>query len=146
MPSPVPSWAMERLRPYPVTAFSAVTLFIWGNRIWLAWTNDQDSVARKLVWSTPITAFVVAAVLALVLLLRGADPTTGRFRRLVQVFAGGTVVYWAIRGPMILLADHPIPFKVVHAVLAIVSVVASVLAWRSLDATMAEPSEPALLV
>lgn len=130
---------MERLRPYPVTTFSAITLFIWGNRIWLAWTNAEDSVARKIVWSTPITAFVIAALISLVLLLRGADATAGRFRQLVQVFAGGTVIYWAIRGPMILLADHPGPFKVVHAVLAIVSVVAAVAAWRSLDPT--EPTD-----
>ena len=34
--------------------FCAVTLFIWGNRIWLAWTNPDDTVAEKLVWSTPI--------------------------------------------------------------------------------------------
>ncbi len=124
---------MERMRPYSVTTFSVITLFIWGNRIWLAWTNAEDSVARKIVWSTPITAFVIAALISLVLLFRGGDATRGRFRQLVQVFAGGTVIYWAIRGPMILLADHPAPFKVVHAVLAIVSVVAAVGAWRSQD-------------
>ena len=62
---------MDRLRPYPVTGFAALTLFIWGNRIWLAWTNPDDSVARKLVWSTPITLFVLAiSLIARTLLLR----------------------------------------------------------------------------
>lgn len=137
---------MERLRPYPVAVFAALTLLIWGNRIWLAWTNDTDTVARKLVWSTPITLFVIGAVAVVVVRLRGTDPSTVGFRRLVRVFAGGTVAYWAIRAPMILLADHEIPFKVVHAVLALVSVVSAVAAWRSVDAADRAPSEPGVLV
>lgn len=137
---------MERLRPYPVAAFAAVTLVIWGNRIWLAWTNHEDTIAEKLVWSTPITLFVIAAVTVAVLLLKGTDTSTLCFRRLVQMFAGGTVVFWAIRAPMILLADHEVPFKVVHAVLAVVSVVAAVAAWRSLDSTVPTRTEPGVLV
>lgn len=125
---------MERLRPHPVAVFSALTLFIWGNRIWLAWTNPDDTVAEKLLWSVPITLFVVAAVVLLVALLRGVDLGASRWRTLVRAFAGGTVLFWAVRGPMILLADHPGPFKVVHAVLAVVSVAAAIAAWRSLDA------------
>ena len=35
---------VERLRPYPVAVFCGVTLLIWTNRIWLAWTNDEDTV------------------------------------------------------------------------------------------------------
>lgn len=124
---------MERLRPRPVAAFAAITLFIWGNRIWLAWTNTEDSVAEKLVWSTSITLFVIASIAVLAILVRGGDPTTTGFRRLVRGLAGGTVVYWAVRAPMIVLAEHPGPFKVIHAVLALVSVVAAVAAWRSLD-------------
>jgi len=124
---------MERLRPYPVAGFAVLTLVIWGNRIWLAWTNDSDSVAEKLVWSTPITLFVLAAVAVLVLLVRGTHPSAPGFARLVRAFAAGTIVFWAVRGPMILLADHEVAFKVVHAVLAMVSVGAAVAAWRSLD-------------
>ncbi|HEX2578022.1 MAG TPA: hypothetical protein VHK88_16865 [Aquihabitans sp.] len=137
---------MERLRPYPVAAFAALTLLIWGNRIWLAWTNDEDTVAEKLVWSTPITLFVLAAVAVVVLLLRGTDRTAPSFRLLVRAFAGGTVVFWAIRAPMILLADHGVAFKVVHAVLAIASVVAAVAAWRSLEWPAAVASRPGVLV
>ncbi|MEO6629150.1 MAG: hypothetical protein ABIP03_11360 [Aquihabitans sp.] len=122
---------MARLRPYPVAAFCAVTLFTWGNRIWLAWTNPDDTMVEKIVWSVPITAFVIAALVLFVVLLRGGDHTGAGFVRLVQVFAAGTVVYWAVRAPMILLADHPGAFKVVHAVLAAVSVVAAAFAWRS---------------
>lgn len=121
----------ERLHPWPVAVFCGITLFIWTNRIWLAWTNDEDTVAEKLVWSTPITLFVIAAAVLGVGLLRGVDRSTPAFVRGVQAFALGTVVYWGVRAPMILLADHEVGFKVVHAVLATVSVVAAVGAWRS---------------
>ncbi len=137
---------MERLRPYPVATFAALTLFIWGNRIWLAWTNDEDTVAEKLVWSTPITAFVLAAVALAVLLARGTDVTVGGPRRLVQAFAAGTTIYWAVRLPLIWLADHPLGFDVVHSVLAIASVTAAALAWRAVRAPASARSEPAALV
>lgn len=144
---------MERLRPYPVSGFAALTLFIWGNRIWLAWTNPDDTVAEKLVWSTPITLFVLAALAVGLLLLRGVDRRSALFVRLVQAFAGGTIAYWAIRAPMILLADHPGPFKVVHAVLAAVSVLSAALALRSVrtspdastSADAATPAPPAVV-
>ena len=134
---------MERLRPYPVSGFAALTLFIWGNRIWLAWTNPDDTVAEKLVWSTPITLFVLAALAVGLLMLRGVDRRSAAFVRLVQAFAGGTIAYWAIRAPMILLADHPGPFKVVHAVLAVVSVASAALAIRSVRAGTGTDAAPA---
>jgi hypothetical protein len=123
---------VDRLRPYPVTAFSAVTLAIWGNRVWLAWTNPDDTVARKLLWSLPITLFVAAAVVLLVAVLRGVDPASRWFERTVQGFAAGTVLFWLVRAPMILLADHDVPFKVVHAVLAVASIAAAAWAWASI--------------
>jgi hypothetical protein len=123
-----------RLEPWPVAAFCAVTLFIWTNRIWLAWTNDEDTVAEKLVWSTPITVFVVVAAVLAVAMLRGADRSGPAFVVAVKAFAAGTTLFWAVRAPMISLADHDVPFKVVHAVLAVASVAAAVLAWRSVSA------------
>ena len=95
------------------------------------------------MWSTPITLFVLAALAVGLLLLRGVDRRSAAFVRLVQAFAGGTIVYWAIRAPMILLADHPGPFKVVHAVLAVASVASAVLALRSVGASAARAPEPA---
>ncbi len=122
---------MERLRPYPVTVLCAVTLAIWVNRIWLAWTNpDDDTVAQKFVWSVPIVAFVAAAVVLLAMLAQGRAGTL-TFVRLVQGFALATIAYWAIRLPMILLADHPAGFKVVHTLLAVALGAASIAALRS---------------
>lgn len=123
--------AMARLRPYPVAAFCAVTLVIWGNRIWLAWANEGDTVARKLLYSVPITAFVVAAVVLAAALVAGVDRSARWFAVLVQAFALGTTIYWAIRLPMILAADHDAGFKVVHTVLAVASVAAAIWAGRT---------------
>jgi hypothetical protein len=128
---------MDRLRPLPVAVFCAVTLFIWVNRIWLAWTNGDDSVGAKVLWTIPIGAFVLAAIVLAVAMLAGADRNARWFRLLVQAFALGTMAYWAIRVPMITFNQHPdltaseeVAFKVVHAVLAIVSVTAAAFAFR----------------
>ena len=128
---------MDRLRPYPVAVFCAVTLFIWVNRIWLTWTNGTDSVGRKVLWTIPIGAFVASAIVLAVAMLAGADRDARWFRLLVQAFALGTAVYWLIRMPMIAFNEHPdltaseeVGFKVVHAVLAIVSVTSAWFAFR----------------
>ncbi len=120
-----------------MAALCAVTLVIWTNRIWLAWTNDEDTVAEKLVWSTPITLFVVAAAGLGVARLRGVDRRSSGFVTGVEVFAAGTILFWAVRAPMISLADHEVGFKVVHGVLAVASVAAAIGAWRSVRTTTA---------
>lgn len=126
--APVRRWS-DRLRPRPVVALCAVTLFIWGNRVWLAWTNPEDTLGQKLVWSAPITVFVVAAATASAMVLADRAGTRA-FVATVSVLAAGTILYWGVRTPMILLADHPVGFKVVHALLAAVSVTASVASGR----------------
>jgi hypothetical protein len=132
---------MERLRPYPVAAFCAVTLVIWLNRIWLAWTADVG-LGSKLVSSVPITFFVLAAFVLLGVRLGGADPSSSAFVGLVRAFAAGTVLYWVIRLPMIATNHHPAAFVAVHAVLAVGSVTAAVLAWRSVPPASVERPTP----
>ena len=41
-----------------------------------------------------------------------------------------TILVWLVRVPQILLADHGAPFKVVHALLGVVSVVLAALVLR----------------
>jgi len=122
--------SLDRFRPRAVTAFAVLTLVIWTTRIPLAWTNDEDTVAEKVLWSTPITLFWLAAAALLVLQVRGAG-ASARSTRLVRVFAVGTVVYWTIRIVLIVAGDRSVGFKVVHAVLAVASSAAAVLAWRA---------------
>ncbi len=44
--------------------------------------------------------------------------------------AAWSTAVWVVRDVGILVADHEVGFKVVHTVLAVVSIVLSVLAWR----------------
>lgn len=133
-----PMAVVDRFQPRAVTAFAGLTLAIWTTRIPLAWTNDEDTLGEKLVWSTPITLFVIAAAAILVLQTQG-EGTAPSTVRLVKVFAAATIAYWAIRVVMIVAGDWSVGFKVVHAVLAVASSIAAALAWRSLDATPARP-------
>ena len=121
----------SRLEPASVAVFCAVTLFIWTNRIWLAWTNPDDTVAEKLIWSTPITLFVLAALALGAYMVTGGDREDARFTLGVTGFAAGTVIYWVVRTAIIVTADHPVGFKVVHSVLAVASVGLATWAWRS---------------
>lgn len=121
---------LEHLRPYPVSTFAGVTLLIWGNRVWLAWTDPKLHVADKLVYSVPITAFVVAAGGTLGMQLAGLGRSRG-LRTLVTAFALGTVVYWAVRLPIIVSHHHPVGFKVVHSVLGVGSAGLAIRAWRA---------------
>src|SRR4051794_35809448 len=128
---PLPSSVMERFRPYPVAMLCAVTLFIWLNRIWLNWTNPDVDLPAKLALSIPITAFVIVSFVVLIAMVRHVDRSARWFRGLGRLFAAGTVLFWVVRLPMILLHDHPAGFLIVHSVLAIVSVVAAIAAWRA---------------
>ncbi len=116
---------LDRLRPNPISLFAAVTLLIWGNRVWLAWSDAKLGVLGKLGYSVPITAFVVAALATLGMQL--SDRARGRrFRSLVAALAVGTLAYWAVRLPVILFRHHSVPFKLIHTVLALVLVALAV--------------------
>lgn len=144
---------MARLRPFPVFAFCALTLLIWGNRIWLAWTNDDDTLVEKVVWSVPITAFVVVAAVLAIAMLAGVDRSARWFVASVRLFAIATIAYWAIRLPFIWVNEHDLEpseelgFRVVHTALAVVSWLAAGFALRAVHRTApvgAPPSAPEL--
>ncbi|MDQ6696503.1 MAG: hypothetical protein M3Z46_03490 [Actinomycetota bacterium] len=132
---------LERLRPYPVSVFAVATLLVWGNRVWLAWTDRKLDLAGKLGYSVPITAFVVAALVVLWFLLTDR-PFDRRFRALVAAFAAGTVLYWLIRLPTILLRHHPASFKLVHTALALVLVGLAVRVIRFLGQRSGPGTDP----
>jgi heme O synthase-like polyprenyltransferase len=108
----------------------AWTLVLWAGRLQLAWTAIDDSAGAKVLATVPVVIFVVLAVVAAVALLRRSDVrscwtpidrSVERARRAVAVLVVWTIGYWLVRLPMILVDGHGAPFKVVHAVLALVS-------------------------
>ena len=50
--------------------------------------------------------------------------------KVLMAAAALTVVVWLVRVPMILVADHGAPFKIVHVGLGVVSVVLAALVWQ----------------
>ena len=70
-------------------------------------------------------AMVALAVVVAFSLVRGGTP-----RWAVSALAAATVAAWAVRAPMILLGDHGAAFKIVHTVLALVSIALAVAAVR----------------
>jgi hypothetical protein len=87
------------MRRWPLYAFAGWTILVWIGRIGLG--------------GDPLLAgpFVLLAGIAL-----------WRRGRWVYALAVWTAVVWLIRTPVILGHDHPVAFKVVHSVLAVVSV------------------------
>ncbi len=49
----------------------------------------------------------------------------------MQAFAALTVVVWVVRVPLILVADHAVGFKVVHAAIGLVAIALAVGVWRT---------------
>ncbi|MEY2461406.1 MAG: hypothetical protein QOG30_3236, partial [Acidimicrobiaceae bacterium] len=56
-----------------------------------------------------------------------------------------TIAVWAIRTPQILVADHPVAFKVVHTVLALVSIALAALVQRDVQREREAAATPARL-
>lgn len=114
---------IRRLRPALV--LSAWTLLVWTTRIRNIWTDDSLSTAGQL-WRTGLalgfTAFAVVTVGAWVKARRSAGAAGPFVAVWVRAFALWTVGVWAVRAVQIGGADHEVGFKVVHTVLAVVSV------------------------
>ena len=95
------------MRRWVAWAFLGWTVFVWIGRI-----RNGGSVLLA-------ASFLVLAALAI-----------WRRRPFVTVLAAWTVGVWAIRTPFILVHDHPVAFKVVHTVLATVSIALAISAQR----------------
>ena len=108
-----------------VWALPIWTLFVWATRIRIILSQHGSRTAVIV----PILLSVLA-VLALV-----------NRRRWIPLLAAATTVVWVVRLPLVLLHHHSIPFKVVHAVLAVVSLVLAYVSWRaSLMGTSSSPT------
>ena len=114
-----------------LVSFVVWTLFVWTNRISNTLRSTTDSSTTKVV-STVLSVVMCLLALAVVwVLIRAwrADLGTAQVSVLL-VAAIVTIVVWLVRVPQILLADHDTPFKVVHALLGVVSLVLAVLVLR----------------
>ena len=118
-----------RRRPWAVVLV-AWTFLVWTTRIANIW-RDTDLDTGEQVGRTALAgSFTLLAVVVVVALRRG--PARARFWS-VAALAGWSTGVWVVRDARILLADHEVGFKVVHTVLAVVSIALSALAWRESD-------------
>jgi len=105
----------------------AWTFLVWTTRIANVWRDDDLSTGEQ--WGRTLLAlsFTVLALAVLVALWRRVSPAVVVT---VGALAAWTTGVWLVRGGGILVGDHDAGFKVVHAVLAVVSIALAALAWR----------------
>lgn len=115
-----------RRRPFAL-ALVAWTFFVWTTRIANIWRDAALDGGEKLGRTGLALSFTVLAVAVVVALWRR---TPRGSLVAVGALAGWSVAVWVVRDARIVLADHGVAFKVVHTVLAVVSIVLAVLAWR----------------
>ena len=109
----------------------AWTAIVWVGRIRNI-VGDDTLADGDRAWGT------VVAILFLVLAAVTATLPLGLWHRrplgstrLVAIFCLWTIAFWGVRGAGLLLADHEVGFKVVHTVLAGVSISLAVLLQRA---------------
>ena len=120
----------------PVLALTAWTLFVWVGRVRNI-LADADLVGTSMVWrlALALSFTIPAAALALLLvrhLLSDRDQPGSLVGRVAVGLAGYGIVVWLIRGTDIVLGSHPVSFKVVHAILALVTIALGAMVLRSL--------------
>ena len=114
-----------RRRPFALTLV-AWTFFVWTTRIGNIWRDADLDTGEKVGRTALALSFTLLAVGVVVALWRGSARA-----RLVAVgaLAAWSTGVWVVRAVSIHVADHEVGFKVVHTVLAVVSIVLSALAW-----------------
>ncbi|MDD9368824.1 MAG: hypothetical protein PV358_01785 [Acidimicrobiales bacterium] len=130
-----------RRRPFAL-ALVGWTFFVWTTRIANIWRDEALDTGEKVGRTGLALSFTLLAIAVVVTLWRRLPQAS-----LVAVgaLAGWSVAVWVVRDVRILFADHEMGFKVVHTVLAVVSIVLAALAWREArrprpDATGARPT------
>ena len=111
-------------------AFVAWTAFVWGNRISNTLRSEESAGAKTFstVLSLVLLGFAVAVVVVMAKAWKLNLGAAGA--KVLMAAAALTVVVWLVRVPMILVADHGAPFKIVHVGLGVVSVVLAALVWQ----------------
>jgi hypothetical protein len=124
---------MDRVRPpVAVVVLVAWTLLVWATRFGTIWGDDDLTTAGKLGRTALALSFTVLALAVAVAAWRARAGAAG-LRNAVGALAGWTMVVWLVRGVQIVIGDHDAGFKVVHVVLALVSIALSVWALGSVS-------------
>jgi hypothetical protein len=115
-----------RRRPFALTLVGW-TFFVWTTRIANIWRDDALDTGEKVGRTGLALSFTLLAIAVVVTLWRRLPQAS-----LVAVggLAAWSVAVWVVRDVRILFADHEVGFKVVHTVLAVVSIGLAALAWR----------------
>lgn len=97
------------------------TFLVWTTRINNIWSDDALSDSDKWGRTALALSFTLLALAAAVALWRGAEWLSG----VLLVLTGWTIGVWLTRSVGIATGDHGAGFKVVHLVLAAVSIALS---------------------
>jgi hypothetical protein len=117
-------------------ALVAWTFLVWTTRIGNIWRDgDLDAAAKwgRTALALSFTALALGVVVAL--RRRARTPLVAA----VGALGAWTTGVWIVRVAGIVAADHAVGFTVVHAVLAVVSIVLAVAAWRETRRLAASP-------
>ena len=123
-----------RRRPFAL-ALVAWTFFVWTTRIANIWRDEALDTGEKVGRTGLALSFTLLAIAVVVTLWRRLPQAS---LLAVGALAAWSVAVWVVRDVRILFADHEIGFKVVHTVLAVVSIALAALAWR--EARRARPA------
>lgn len=107
----------------PLVVLAAWTIFVWVNRVRNI-VKDQGWVAHWRMGAAGLFVVAAVALLVLVALVRQVGERRVEWLGLGLAVVGG--VWWLVRDASILLGDHSSGFKVVHTVLATVTIGLSV--------------------
>jgi hypothetical protein len=121
-------------------ALVAWTFLIWTTRIANVWRDSDLDTGER--WGPTLLAlsFTILAIAVVAALARRLGRATAVA---VAALAAWTVAVWVVRGIGILAAGHDVGFKVVHTLLAVMSIVLAALAWRETGREAAHPSTAA---
>jgi hypothetical protein len=119
------------------------TLFVWTTRIGNIWRDDAATTSSK-VGSTALA--LSFTVLALVVVFTAWRRAWAALRLAVVALAVWTTAVWIVRSLTILAGDRATGFKIVHGVLAVVSIALAVWAVRTVRRADDVEADPAAAV
>ena len=137
----------SRLSSVVLSAFVLWTAFVWISRISNTLRSTTESTGGK-AFSTALSVVMLlfAAGVVLAWLRAGSGAFDPAGQRLLRVASVATVIVWLVRVPQIVFLDddptHGAPFKIVHAVLGLISIVLAAGVWKVASDSVERPRAP----